>query len=370
MINVNPGANTHRSVDFNSTPASCHTYGNNVWLRQQERMLTFGGAAYNDGNRLRVFDTGIPGNQPGLRFAGAFSLDVSQAGTGKVAGETGSNDGRGIYTGVDLDGANAWRLHDWFEASHPSRPVFGGTSYDEHINRGAVAVVEGGSDVVYYTANSYGLLRAVIHPTNPLNDTNEFVCSGLSFDGAGEVGGGGVLAIDEDDRVILSLAVGGGSNPPFRFVDLKRPSSGGDARSWRVPTSVGGAVADLKAENKGSPGLFWNPVDNCYVACTRGSVATPGIFPSSVWEITKSAPSGGYTPDTGWSVAKRDKPTGGAAPSAGPMSGELFVPICKRVVWADDMKVALYVYGGSVSLDPLDTEVWAYIPRNWVDPRI
>ena len=40
---------------------------------------TFGGAAWNDGNLLRVWDPGIPGLQAPLRIAGGFSLDLCRA---------------------------------------------------------------------------------------------------------------------------------------------------------------------------------------------------------------------------------------------------------------------------------------------------
>lgn len=348
-INVQPGPNTHRVAGFNDAPVSSHSYCNNVKLKVSGRLLTFGGAAWNDGSVLRVFDPNIPGNQPGLRFAGAFSLDMSLAGQGYAAGSAGTN------PGPTLPAANAWRLHDWFRSDHPTRPVFGGTSYHVHGDRGAVAVEEGGQDVVYYTAGTgLSLLRAVIHPTDHMQDVVSRLFNDTSF-GAEDPVAGGNLAFDPVDRVFVSLAAGAGPYEPFRFVDLKRDPVGG----WRRPTAPAGQAA-LKAESKGEPGLEWDPIDGCYVGFCRGSFGLPGAFATGgVWRLYKPAPSGGLTPDAGWSISRRDPAGGTPIPPMQQWPGESFVQVCGRVRRVPSLGIIAYVTNPSVG------EVWGYIPESW-----
>ncbi len=345
--------NTHRVKDYNGAPTSSHTYCNNVWLTTLNKFFTFGGAAWNDGSVLRVWEDGTSGFQSPLRIAGGFSLDMTEAGTGKVGGATGSN------FGSSLTGANAWTLHDWLDAGHASPPIFGGTTYATHIDRGAVATVEDGADVVYYTAgNTYALIRAEFVDGDPANDTNTLICNGTDFNGDGELLAGGNLALDEDDRVIVALARGNSSFQPFRFVDLDAVSP-----AWTQPTSPTGDVAALKSESKGEPGLLWDRIDGCYVAATRGSSGSPGVFPGSVYRIFKPARSGGFTPTSGWSVDLRDADPAEDLPPIGPFSGESFPTVTGKWRWADSLRCGLFL------TEPTVGEVWAYIPENWTDPR-
>ena len=344
---------SYRAKDFNSSPVSAHNYCNSVYLPGSGRYFVMPGATYGDAQTNKVWDTGIEGFQTELRAAGAWSLGMTLAGQGYVGGATGSN------RGTSLPGANAWRLHDWFEASHPTRPVFGGTTYANHVDRGAVAVTEDGKDVVYYTAGSANsLLRAEIHPTDYTLDVVSLVFADISFYADGELLGSGNIAIDPVDRVLVSIAKGAGSFESFRFVDLKRTT-----KSWRRPTTPTGDAA-LKSESKGEPGLLWDSVDGCYVGLCRGSVGTPGLSPASMWQIFKPAPSGGVTPDAGWSVVRRDIPGGGSVPPVTPVSGETFNPIAGRWRWADDMRVGLFPTQDNPG------QIWAYIPAGWTDPRL
>lgn len=346
-------ANTHRVKGFNDAPVSAHTYCNNVWLRVLQRFFTFGGAAWNDGNVLRVWNPGISGFQTPSRIAGGFSLDLTEAGTGKVAGGTGTN------FGPPLPGANAWTLHDWLAPGHASPPVFGGTTYATHTDRGAVATVEGGRDVIYYTAGAaFGLLRTEFVDADPANDRTRFVCSGLGFSGDGEVLSGGNLALDEADRVIVALARGNAAFQPFRFVDLAAATP-----AWTQPSAPSGSVAALKAERKGEPGLLWDPVDGCYVAATRGSIANPGVFPRQVFRLFKPPRSGGLIPATGWSVDLRSATATEGLPPIGPFGGESFPTVTGKWRWAAALRCGLYL------TDPVNGQVWAYIPQQWVDPR-
>ena len=83
-----------------------------------------------------------------------------------------------------------------------------------------------------------------------------------------------------------------------------------------------------------------------------------------MWQIFKPAPSGGVTPDAGWSVVRRDIPGGGSVPPVTPVSGESFNPIAGRFRWADDMRVGLFPTQDNPG------QIWAYIPAGWTDPRL
>jgi hypothetical protein len=352
LVQVGP-APLYRSKDFNATPVSAHCYSNNTYLPVSGRFCTLPGASYGTGGSNAVFDPAIPGDQPGLHQVGAWSLDMGLAGQGYVAGTTGSNPRRGTFAGVDLPGANAWRLHDWFA---PSAPL-AGLNLTEHIDRGAVAVEESGADVLYYTAGpNWALVRAQLHPTNPALDQVSQLFADFSFNTSGEALSGGNLAIDPVDRVIVSIALGASTFESFRFVDLKRAP----ALDWRRPTAPGGDSA-LKAQTKGEPGLVWDPVDGCYVGFVRGTIASPGASPGGMWRIFKPAPVGGVTPDTGWSISRRDAPGGSPVPSVEPLPGELYPAIGGRWRWAESLRVGLFA---------TRYQVWAYIPAGWTDPRL
>jgi len=343
-----------RSKDFNSSPVSSHNYANSVYLPVSGRFFTMPGASYGTGGANLVFDPNIPGNQPGLRAVGAWSLSMALAGQGYVAGATGSNPRRGSFAGVDLPGANAWRLHDWFA---PGAPL-AGLTYDNHVDRGAVAVDESGADVVYHTAGSnWSLLRAQLHPTNPAADAVSVLFFDSTFQPQNEALGGGNLAIDPVDRVIVSVAKGAASFESFRFVDLKRDPG---TLSWRRPTAPTGDAA-LKADNKGEPGIVWDPVDNCYVALVRGDLVTAGASPAGMWRIFKPAPVAGVTPDAGWSISRRDAPGGSPVPSVAAMQYEQFPSVSGRWRWASNLRVGLFA---------TRYQVWAYVPVGWTDPRV
>ncbi len=355
-INVWPygGRNTHRVKGFNDAPTARHVYANACHITQLDRVVNFGGAAWNDGFALRVFDEAIPGDQEGLRIAGCFTIDMTLAGQGYTLGATGTN------YGPSLPGANACQLRDWLHPDHPSRPVFGGNTYATHQDRGAQATVEnvGGTlrDVVYYTAGSnFGLLRTVFR-ANPLDDTTTLVCNGLGFDGDGEVCAGGNIALDPVGRVVCFLARGASTFEPFRFVDLDAPTP-----AFTQPISPSGLRAELKAEPKGEPSLTWEPNDGCYVAMTRGSTSTPGIFPAGVYRIFPPARSGGLIPAAGFSIDRRNSPAGAPLPPAGPVGGESFISIAGAAPYAPSLGVILHVTSNG--------EVHAYIPENWPDPE-
>ena len=345
-----------RSAGFNDAPISSHTYGNNEFLTVQNRFWTFGGSAHGHGGKLIVFDPNIPGDQPGLRNAGGFSLSLAQARQGKVAGATGTNNKRGAYVGVNLDGANAWRLHDWWSKSDAeNKPRFGGANYSGHTECGSAATVESARDVLYYTAaagTDRALLRVEFVDSNPLNDIHTQVSS-TAGDGTGSEGarGNGALAMCQEMRLAVMVMGGNNNGQTLRFVDLKR--TWGSTNTWRTPGLTGADVAEFAALTLHRAGIVWNPIKACFTVWHMGA---------QVWEVYP--PAGNPTPDAGWTLVKVTM-AGGAAPRSNFITSGLLQEygIIGKWKWASDLRCAITTFGSQAG------EVWAYKPTGWTDPR-
>lgn len=343
MVQVNSFP-TFRSAGFNDAPVSSHTYGSNAFLTQQRRFWTFGGAAHGTGNTLAVYD---PSSGAVLRSAGGYSASMALARQGRVAGAYGTNNKRGSYAGVNLDGADAWRLHDWFGKPSGS-PVFGGAAYNKHIECGAAATVEGGKDVLYYTAasgTSPALLRVEFVDSNPLNDLHALVGStdGQPTGGVGSTGQG-ILALSATAGLVVRLMGGNNSGHYLRFCDLKR--TWGFSNGWRTPTLTGPDTAEFYALELHRAGLVWNPVKGCFTVWNLGR---------QVWEI--AVPAGNPTPDTGWTLTKVAMNTATPAPRSAYQANES--GILGKFRWADDLRAAVTTFGN------YSGEVWAYKPAGW-----
>ena len=141
-------------------PPSAHTYDNNIFLPLHDRLLVFGGAAYNNGGMfLRAVDALTS------RRTGPYLFDPNRADPNKVGGSTGSHVKRvGPYP--EIVGGDMWQNRDMFLniASTPKLPgshTEGCTAYAE----------ENGRDVVYVGVRNGGgtattLFRYVINDLN------------------------------------------------------------------------------------------------------------------------------------------------------------------------------------------------------------
>lgn len=147
-------------------PPSAHTYDNNIFLPLHDRLLVFGGAAYNNGGMfLRAVDALTS------RRTGPYLFDPNRADPNKVGGSTGSHVKRvGPYP--EIVGGDMWQNRDMFLnlASTPKLPgshTEGCTAYAE----------ENGRDVVYVGVRNGGgtattLFRYVINDlNNPTQDS-------------------------------------------------------------------------------------------------------------------------------------------------------------------------------------------------------
>ena len=360
QVIVAAAAGRARSVDFNGTPDSSHTYGNNQFLPTLNRFMTLGGAAYNSGDPLGFWDSAAPSATSPLRTAGAYLLDMAQANTGKVAGATGSNPHRNTTIGVDLAGANAWAIQDWFSLPTTNRPRFGGVDHVDHINCGAVVTQENGHDVAYFSvvSGSRHVWRCEFVDSNFANNIFTYVAApGPDNTAFGQ----GPLAFDPTARVIVKiLGTGGGggnaanASAAIQFVDLKRTL--GSTNAWRAATIAGAALTEFLTVNLYSGSITFNPVKGCFVIWSMGA---------QVWEIY--APAGNPTPDTGWSLVKPTMATGVGAPRSNFIFGTGTLDdetgLIGKWRWANDLRCGVTTFGNRTG------EVWAYKPTGWIDPR-
>ena len=124
---------TYYIVD-DAAPQSAHTYDNNLFLRQNDLFLTFGGATFNSGNSF--VRKGVDGSP--VR-AGPWVWDPRKADGNEVGGTTGSG-----YNPATV-GGQMWvdQQGKWLGAEAPS-----------YVNGTSAYLQENGRDVVYVTGDS------------------------------------------------------------------------------------------------------------------------------------------------------------------------------------------------------------------------
>jgi hypothetical protein len=129
----------HYFVTDNAAPQSAHTYDNNVYLRQNNLFMTFGGAAFNTGSGFMSWDPATGQTER----AGAWMWDPLKANpdlTGGVVGALGDQ-----YTGAVTPGNRMWLNRA--QALTPGSDAGSGN----HLNGTTAYRVEDGRDVVYVT---------------------------------------------------------------------------------------------------------------------------------------------------------------------------------------------------------------------------
>lgn len=161
------GSQSTRAIQFessayyyapdNSAPTSSHCYSNNLYLPMSDRFMTFGGAAFADGNAFRVYDSVLDE----MVVSGPWQWNPNLADPDKVGGTTGSG-----YTGAG-PGGEMWANR---------RPALSGTFPGGHVNGSAAVRIEGGQEVVYVSTDSSSsgfpkLSRYVLNGVGPGEDS-------------------------------------------------------------------------------------------------------------------------------------------------------------------------------------------------------
>jgi hypothetical protein len=126
-------------VPNKDAPQSSHTYSNQVWLKNNQMFVTFGGAAAPSGG---PFQEKVSSGPPIVsRRVAPWVFDLALEDSTKVGGATGT----GWNTTVVKAGSNAWyNRRDMVDGTYPIDTL-------THINGATVYVEEAGKDVVYFT---------------------------------------------------------------------------------------------------------------------------------------------------------------------------------------------------------------------------
>jgi hypothetical protein len=268
---VTPGvSNNYEAVDGPyAAPSSAHTYDNNIFLPHADRLMAFGGAAYNNGGPY-LLRTGATTSRP----TGPYLFDPKKADPNKVGGTTGSHVKRvGPYP--NILGGMMWENRDIYEFADsiaPRKFVNGATAY----------VSEGGKDVVLVNGAQSGsaqnLYRYVISDvTDPLSDTIEQVGRYKE-----SFSGGGAGAYDPEMRLFVRTAAYS-TTAKFTYWDLNTPGPTNGNVNF-APTDLTGGFQLSQVH-----GMDFDPVRRQYVLWAGGG---------TVWLLKPPAqPS-----RTGWTI--------------------------------------------------------------------
>jgi hypothetical protein len=326
--------NNYIAIDGpDNAPSAAHTYDNSVFLPILDRFLTFGGAAYNNGDAyLRDNGAGVS------RYTGPYVWDPSKGDPNKVGGTTGSHVKR-VAPYPDVVGGQMWQNRDIKVnlATTPNLP-------SSHVSGCTGYAVEGGKDVVYVGARTGGgvadhLFRYVINDVNnPSADT--WTKIGGYWDGPQTET---VCAFDPVQKLFVRL---GNKTRPFMYWNVNTPSA---SANFEVALSFTEVSGDLTARlNAGTLdirncGFDLDPVRRNYVLWCGGT---------DVWTLKPPATVG----STGWILQKQVVPTG-SAPTTALGSGILgkwkYIPNLDAFMGLQDSTAG---------------NVWIYKPYGWQSP--
>ncbi len=257
------------------SPASAHTYDNNVYLPNIDRFMTFGGAKYGSSGAYAM-DRGDGKFRP----TGPYIFDLSKADANMVGGLTGSHVMR-VAAFPEILGGEMWKNRDIYKNLGIS-PMKPSTFID-----GTTAVVsEFGVDVVYVTApvnqsSTQYLYKYTVNSLNdPTQDTWEQV--GIEFDAFNGQGAG---AFDSELNLFVRSA-----NSALTYWDLSAAGPSNRNRNFR-PTSIGETFT-----LSGAYGMDYDVTRNQFLFWGGGG---------KVWALK----SPGTVSPTGWTVTKQPTPT-------------------------------------------------------------
>ncbi len=322
-----------------NTPQSSHTYSSNLWLPILQRFVTFGGAASSSGGAFQI-------RTPSLRLGGCYTLDMTLAGLGYVGGTTGSNPKRGTSTGVDLTGAEAWYLRDWFlDHADPSGAL---SSFGARTNGNAAYREEGGHDVVYFKGGAGYLFRIEFVDDNYLNDVITRVGQPWTSSASANAGG-----LDPVANLFISVV-----NQTYPIEGFDLDLAGATNHNFRVAAAglTGSGASDFITSLASSVhGCLFDPVRDCFVVWGGGG---------SIYTITRPSDLGDLT--TGWTVLKLTDDTLDPRPSTYAELGagsESDTGVSGKWRYSESLDLYIGVQGR------VSGNVWMFKPSGWTDPR-
>jgi hypothetical protein len=328
-----------------NSPVSSHTFDNSDYLPRLGRFVTFGGAAAHKGGNYIVREGTTS------RPSGPYTLDLAQAGLGMVGGVAGSNVKRRSTAGVNLPGANAWAVRDYYK-DHPD-PNGALPSMTQHQSSSTAYAEENGHDVLYLTTyGGFYLHRIEFVDADYRND----LISIVGLPPQQPMDAVATLAFDPVKRIALSL--GQLVRSVFWGWDLSGPPRAG----FGVTTAglTGSGVAAWLDAFKSMHGIDYDAVNRRFVLWSEGGqvfgLEHDGGALTGNWRIEELRPNSG--------AAGVDRPKTRAE-----LEAETFGVYAKsdegvngKWKWASDLNAFVglqHNYFGNV---------WIYKPDNWVPP--
>lgn len=276
-----------------AAPASAHTYDNNIFLPVVDRLLVFGGAAYNNGGPYRRA-TGSGQS----RNTGPYLWDPNKANPNKVGGTTGSHVKR-VSPHPEIVGGQMWQNRDMALnlATNPSLP-------NSHLEGCTGYAVEGGKDVVYAGARlgsgtATQLFRYVINDVNNPKVDSWTQLGGYWSSPQGQT----VCTFDPVQKIFVKV---GNATTPFTYWDVTAPGGNSNYEKIIQYSEPTGEFASKLANGQIDIrycGLDFDPTRRQYAIWCGGSDVWMLIPPSTVaasgWSLQKQAVGGSSLPAAG-----------------------------------------------------------------------
>jgi hypothetical protein len=310
---VNIEGSQYETIDgYESTPISSHLYDNLEFLDGADRMVSFGGAAYNTGSGFITTDGSL---QTGPYFWNPALGDPNQ-----VGGVTGSHVDPANNPGIV--GGEMWENRQTSETTgpHPGRMQNGVTDYAVINGVETVFVGEGDGNLYQYSVPDVGDAGQ-----DSWTQVGRF-WSAFS--------GGGAGAYDSSNNIFVRTA---GSY--FTYWDLDSAGAGNNNVLFDPADLTGGFSLDA------TYGMEYDPVRNRFVLWDGEA---------DVWYLT--APESGPG-STGWEIERAPTPTAKDVPE----TPSVFTGVLGKWDYVDDYDIFVGV------VDDITGDVWAYKPEGW-DP--
>lgn len=319
-----------------AAPPAAHTYDNNIFFPHIDRLVLFGGAAFNSGGPYVREVTPTTRRQTGPYF-----FDPAKANANEVGGSTGSHVKR-VAPHAEIIGGNMWQNRDMY-IHIPSHAPFP----SEHINGCTAYAEEAGKDVAYMVATAPGggsdkyLYKYTVNNlADPAQDRFDLIGIFWSAGTADQTACG----YDAIRKVLVRI---GENSFPFTYWDVATP--GPDNRDLRIiPTDPTGEFATLLSTNNiriNNCGFDFDPVRRRFVLWCGGG---------RVWMLT---PPATISPGGGWIINKQPTPTR-AVPTATVGTG-----ILGKWKYIDNLDAFMALE------DIVQGNIWVYKPLGWQNPQ-
>lgn len=333
-----------------NAPVSSHTYASNAYLPTLNRFITFGGASQPGGNPFAKYDTTSGTFQ---RYLGAYTLDMSQAGLGRVGGTTGSNPKRNTSAGVNLTGANAWAVRDWGLDHSVAGTTFLGMT--DHINGWSHVRQENGHDTVYLTAsNAGGTAHRAYRIEMVDGDYHNDIITQVGAPASGRSPQG---CVHEARNIMVGLQ---DATNPIQYWNLNSAGSSNPAGVVGVGGISGTGVSALTASFSLLNNTNGGPAGMAYDESRQAIMIY--LLSGEVLKLTPPA-SGGLS--SGWVCDIHSAASGGTVPPTNSSLGASgSTSINGKWRRAQSLDVCLLLCHNTQG------QIWASIPSGWVDPRL